>query len=112
MKANVNTLPRWEIDQLFKLGQRRPGLLEHAVHRLVQEDQEIRWSVIVGAYQDGQINLGKAAELLGSTELELRDRFIELGIPLRVGSADLAEARAEVKAIRSWFAKTAVEDRA
>jgi predicted HTH domain antitoxin len=59
--------------------------------------------MVVGAYQDKQINLGKAAELLGLTEHELRDRFVELGIPLRIGSADLAEARAEVAAIRAWF---------
>ena len=64
---------------------------------------EIHWSAVVGAYQDEQINLGKAAELLHMTELELRDRFIELGIPLRIGPADLAEARAQVEAMRTWF---------
>jgi hypothetical protein len=37
-------------------------------------------------------------------ELELRERFIKLGIPLRIGPADLAEAQAETDAIRSWFA--------
>jgi predicted HTH domain antitoxin len=66
---------------------------------------------VVGAYEDRQINLGKAAELLGVTELELRQRFIELGIPLRVGPADLAEARAEVEAVRVWFADEADERR-
>jgi predicted HTH domain antitoxin len=60
----------------------------------------------IGAYQDGQISLGKAAELLNLHELELRRRFVELGIPLRVGPADLAEARAEVEAVRAWFADT------
>ena len=44
------------------------------------------------------------------TKLKLRDRFIELGIPLRIGPADLAEARAEVKAMRAWFAHTADKD--
>jgi predicted HTH domain antitoxin len=73
---------------------------------LVEENDEIHWSVVVGAYQDKQINLGKAAELLHVTELELRDRFIELGIPLRIGPADLAEARAEVRAMRAWFDHT------
>ena len=64
---------------------------------------EIHWSIVVGAYQDKQINLDRAAELLGMTELELRDRFIELGIPLCIGPADLAEARAEVEAMRAWL---------
>jgi predicted HTH domain antitoxin len=67
----------------------------------VQDDEDIRWSVIVGAYCDEQINLGKAAELLGVAELELRQRFIKLRIPLRMGPADLAEARAKVEAVRA-----------
>lgn len=58
---------------------------------------------MVSAYLDHYINLGKAAELLEMHKLELRDRFLELGIPLRVGSADVAEVRAEVEAVRSWF---------
>jgi predicted HTH domain antitoxin len=95
---------RWEIDQLFKLPDQQPGLMEVAVRRLMQEDEAIRWSVIVGAYQDEHTNLGKAAELLDLTELELRQRFIELGVPLRIGPSDLAEARAEVEAVRAWFA--------
>jgi predicted HTH domain antitoxin len=97
-------LQGWEIDQLLKLREQQPDLMEHAVRRLMHEDDAIRWSLVVGAYRDGQINLGKAAELLNVTEVELRERFIELGIPLRVGPADVAEARAEVEAVRAWFA--------
>ena len=77
--------------------------------RLVQENENIRWSVVIGAYRDKQINLGKAAKLLGLTEFELRQRFIELGVPLRIGPVDLAEARAEAGAVRAWFADEAGE---
>ena len=108
MEANV--LLGWEIDQLLKLRERQPHLLESAVRRLVEENEDIRWSVVVGAYQDRQINLGKAAELLSQTELELRDVFIALGIPLRIGAVDLAEARAEVEAVRTWFANEMDEE--
>ncbi len=59
--------------------------------------------MIIGAYRDGDINLGKAAELLGLHELALRKRFIELGIPVRIGASDVAEARAEADAISNWF---------
>lgn len=93
----------WELDQLIKLRERQPELIQAAISRLIRENDEIRWSVAVGAYQEGQVNLGKAAELLGMSELELRERFIELGIPLRIGPADLAEAQAEVEAVRAWF---------
>jgi predicted HTH domain antitoxin len=104
LEANATVLQGWEIDQLLKLRERQPDLLEPAVKRLVQENEDIRWSVVVGAYEDKQINLGKAAELLDLPEIELRDRFIDLGIPLRVGPSDPAEARAEVEAVRAWFA--------
>jgi len=71
--------------------------------RPLQEDQYQRWSMIIGAYRDGDINLGKAAELLGLHELALRERLIELGIPVRIGASDLAEAREEADAILSWL---------
>ena len=93
----------WQVEQLLKLLERQPDLVEPALRRLVEENDDIHWSVVVGAYRDEQINLGKAAELLHMTELELRDRFIELGIPLRIGPKGLAEARAEVEAMCAWF---------
>jgi hypothetical protein len=46
---------------------------------------------------------------LNLPEIELRQRFIELGIPLRVGPADLAEARAEVEAVRAWLTEETPE---
>ena len=91
------------LEQLVKLYDQRPELVNRAITRLIQDDQEIGWSLVVGAYRDGQINLGKAAELLNMHELELRDRFIQLGVPLRVGPANLAEAQAEVDALDAWF---------
>jgi predicted HTH domain antitoxin len=105
MKTTADIAQDWEIEQLLKLRDQQPELVAQAIHRLVENDEDIRWSVVVGAYRDEQINLGKAAELLDLPEFELRQRFIELGIPLRIGPADLAEARAEVAAIQAWFAE-------
>lgn len=73
------------------------------MRRLIQSDEELRWPVVVSAYQDRKINLGKAAELLELHELELRERFIALGIPLRLGAEDLAEAKAKVAALRTML---------
>lgn len=93
----------WIIEQLIRLYRDHPELIERALERLLNEDTELRWALVVNAYLDGQINLGKAAELLGIHELELRDHFLHLGIPVRLGSADFEEAKAEVEALRSWF---------
>lgn len=109
IETKTDVVAAWQIDQLVKLWQQHPDLLEPIVQRLMQENEELRWSMVVGAYQDEQINLGKAAEMLDVSELELRQRFIELGIPLRVGPVDLAEAHSDVAAIRAWFADEAEE---
>jgi len=104
MASKSAFLPQsWAFEQLTRLSQRRPELVSRALQRLLTEDAELRWALVVGAYLDRRINLGKAAELLDVHELELRERFLELGIPLRIGPADLEEAKAEVEAVRSWF---------
>jgi predicted HTH domain antitoxin len=95
--------PTWELEQLNQLYHYRPDLVNAALDRLMAQDAELRWAMIVTAYLNRQINLGKAAEMLGLHELELRARFIELGIPLRIGSVDRAEAQAEIHAAQSWF---------
>jgi predicted HTH domain antitoxin len=50
------------------------------------------------AYLADEISLGKAADLLGLSRFELQERFLRLGVPLRLGPATLEEARAEVNA--------------
>lgn len=52
------------------------------------------------AYLAMEINLGKAAELLGLHRLELQKHFHRLGVPLRLGPATLEEAWAEIEAAR------------
>lgn len=93
----------WLVDELPRLYRERPDLVHPLLRRLLSESKDLSWSLVIQAYQERRINLGKAAELLGLHELELRERFLELGIPLRVGPADLAEARAEVEAVRAWY---------
>ena len=98
----------WTFSQLVKLQRKRPDLVAEALEQLLRSNPELNWSLVLNAYLDEEINLGKAAELLGIHELELRERFIELGIPLRLGPADLSEAQAEIEAVKNWLA---AEDR-
>jgi predicted HTH domain antitoxin len=94
--------PTWPLRQLIKLQQRNPELVEAAVKDILEGHPDLRWSLVVSAYLDGDINLGKAAELLRMHRLQLEARFRELGIPLRLGPATLEEAEAEVAALEEW----------
>lgn len=88
----------WLHRQLERLAETRPDMVEPIILRAMQEDFEFRWAMVVGAYLDGQINLGKAAELLGMHRIQLQRIFMEKGIPLRIGALSVEEAEAEAKA--------------
>jgi len=104
MAIETSFLPDiWLVDELPRLYRERPDLVHPFLRRLLSESKELSWALVIQAYQERRINLGKAAELLGLHELELKERFLKLGIPLRLGPTDLAEARAEVEAVHTWY---------
>jgi predicted HTH domain antitoxin len=92
----------WTLEQLLKLRRYQPEMVDQAIEEMLEQRADLRWSVVVGAYLDEEINLGKAAELLGMHRLELQARFMAKGIPLRFGPETIEEARAEVAAIEAW----------
>lgn len=94
--------PPWLHRQFERLAQMRPDIVEPVLQRAMQEDAEFRWAMVIGAYLDERINLGKAAELLGMHRAQLQRQFLEKGIPLRLGSPTLEEAQAEVEAWATW----------
>ncbi len=100
--VSVPTSSAWPLEQLIKSQRSQPALVERALQRLLADDDELLRTIVVGAYRDEGVSLARAASLLGLHPLELREDFIEKGIPLRLGPADLADARAEIEAIRAW----------
>jgi len=87
---------------LEKLSKLRPDWIDPILEKLMREDEQLRWAVVVGAYLDGEINIGKAAELLGIHRLELQRIFIQKGIPLRLGPESEEEAKTEVESWALW----------
>jgi predicted HTH domain antitoxin len=92
----------WTYTQLNKIRRYRPDLVDPLIDNLLTQQAELLWLVVVGAYLDEEINLGKAAELLGMHRLELQEQFVKQGIPLRLGVETVEEAQAEYAAISQW----------
>ena len=90
----------WEVEELCKLGKIQPEILEAALKELWQRKPALYKSVIINAYLDEKINLGKAAELLEVHRLELQNAFREKDVPIRRLSKE--DVIAEVEAIREW----------
>jgi predicted HTH domain antitoxin len=75
----------------------------------MKEDKELRWSIVVNAYLDEEISLARAASLLELHAIELRARFLEKGIPIKLGPVDKADAQAEVEALRTWKQEATID---
>ncbi|HJH25266.1 MAG TPA: hypothetical protein C5S37_00500 [Methanophagales archaeon] len=93
----------WEVEELCKLGKIPPDILEVALKELWHRKPALYKSVILNAYLDEKINLGKAAELLGVHRLELQNELREKGVPIRGLSKE--DVIAEAEAIREWRKK-------
>lgn len=72
------------------------GLSEQSVAALDAPQAQV--NLVLVHYLEGAISLGRAAELLGLSWLDLRTRFLRLDVPLRTAPADLVEAQADVEA--------------
>ena len=79
------------------------GLDEEAVeHAIVNSGGDVQagWNLVLAAYFDGDISLGRAAELLALSRFDLTERLNRLGLPLRLGPATAEEARDELVALQ------------
>jgi prevent-host-death family protein len=77
------------------------GLSDEVV--AAQPDLQAQYDLVLAYYLAEEISLGRAAELLDLPWIDLRTRFLRLDVPLRIGPADLDEARAEVANLAAWF---------
>ena len=90
----------WEVEELHKLSKIQPDIVDVALKDLWQRNPGLYKSVVINAYLDEKINLGKAAELLEVSRLELQNDLRAKGIPIR--SLSKEDVIAEVEAIREW----------
>jgi predicted HTH domain antitoxin len=90
----------WAVEELKKLSEIQPEIVETALEYISKVKPNIYKSIVVGAYIDEKISLSKAAELLRVTRIELEKEFREKGIPIRLLSRK--DVVAEVEALKTW----------
>ncbi len=76
----------WQIKQLERLYEVEPEAVDTAIKELLEKEPVLREKLIIGAYVDGEINFGKAAELLGIHPVKLKELFLARGIPVKIGA--------------------------
>ena len=78
---------QWEIDQLVKarLFPDEESVLKTALRSLFQSKPELKRKMIVSAYTQGEISLGKAAQLLAVCLEEMKEIIVESGAKIHLG---------------------------
>ena len=80
-------------------GKQRNELQQEELDRLA--NPQSRFNLVLSHYLSGTISAARAAESLGLSSCELRNRFQRLDVPLRVAPADVSEAKADLDAARA-----------
>jgi len=77
----------WEIKQLVRAGlyPDEQAALRSALRALFQAQPAIKTKMVVSAYEAGEISLGKAAELLGVCQEEMKEILREVGAEIHLG---------------------------
>ena len=88
------------IDQLQKMAQVDSKEVDGLFSLLPQRVPELWRRLVIGAYLDDQINLGKAAQMLGKHPVELRREFIKERIPVKIGVESVDEIKSDAEALR------------
>jgi len=90
----------WEVEELEKISEAQPEMVEKALKDLWAINPDLLKTVVINAYIDEKISLGKAAELLSLTRIELEREFKMKGVPLRHLSRE--DVIAEAAAVKEW----------
>ena len=79
-------------------------VMQEALRHLLLDRPELRIQVAVYRYRtDEALSLAQAAAIAGVSFERMKAILERRGVPLRLGPASVEEARAEVKALASWF---------
>lgn len=83
----------WEIGQLVKSGlyPNEQAALRSALRALFQLNPQTKLRMVVSAYEVGDIGLGKAAEMLGVSQEEMKDILREEGAEIHLGPQTVKE---------------------
>jgi predicted HTH domain antitoxin len=88
----------WEVNQLVKTGlyPHQQAVFRDALRALYTVKPQIKLKLIAFAYSNGEISLGRAAEILGVSQEEVKEILWETGISLHFGPETIAELQKDI----------------
>ena len=95
--ADIKSI-EWEVNQLVKarLFTDEQSVLRSAMRSLFEAKPELRRKMVVAAYTNGDISLGKAAQMLGVSQEEMKYIIRETGGQIHLGPLTVDELKQDV----------------
>jgi predicted HTH domain antitoxin len=82
----------------------KEAVIQDALRHLLRGKPNLRIQMAIFRYQQEELSLAKAAEIAGVSWAQMRDILLEQGIDPALGPENLADAEAEVTALREYLA--------
>ncbi len=91
--ADIKSI-EWEVNQLVKAGlfPDEQSVLRSAMRSLFEAKPDLRRKMVVAAYAKGDISIGKAAQIMGVSQEEMKEIILETGGQIHLGPLSAAEA--------------------
>ncbi len=88
----------WEVNQLVKarLFPDEQSVLRSAMRSLFEAKPDLKRKMVVAAYTNGDISIGKAAQILGVSQEEMKDIVRETGAQIHLGPLTVDELKQDV----------------
>ena len=95
--ADIKSI-EWEVNQLVKarLFPDEQSVLRSAMRSLFEAKPDLKRKMVVAAYTNGDISIGKAAQILGVSQEEMKDIVRETGAQIHLGPLTVDELKQDV----------------
>lgn len=90
---NLPEIVKKEIDELVRSGyySSKSDVVKDALRFMLDNKKNLRLAAAIGLYRNGQITLGKAAEIAGVGMIEFKDHLKEYGVRRAIKSENAAK---------------------
>ncbi len=99
--ADIKSI-EWEVTYLVRahLFSDEQSVLQSAMRALFEAKPELKHKMLVAAYTDGEISLGKAASIMGVCQEEMKDIIREAGGQIHLGPQTVEELQQDIENAR------------
>ena len=95
--ADIESI-EWEVNQLVNAGlfPDEQSVLRSAMRSLFEAKPDLRRKMVAAAYTKGDISIGKAAQIMGVFQEEMKEIILETGGQVHLGPLTTAELKQDV----------------